>query len=76
MWNKSLTVTPVAIVTLRKILKCLKKKAGRTGIERKNRDHPKYSIGVIGQNTAKSPGGLRRLAVTQTPVKSHQLTLM
>ena len=29
-----------------------------------------------GQNTEKSPGDLRRLAVTQTPVKNHQLTLM
>ena len=29
-----------------------------------------------GQNTEKSPGDLWRLAVTQTPVKYHQLTLM
>ena len=29
-----------------------------------------------GQNTEKSPGDLRRLAVTHTPVKDHQLTLM
>ena len=28
------------------------------------------------QNTEKSPGDLRRLAVIQTPVKNHQLTLM
>ena len=27
-------------------------------------------------NTKKSPGDLRRLAVTQTPVKNHRLTLM
>ena len=34
--------------------------------------------GIIenGQNTEKSPGDLRRLAVTQSPVKDHQLTLM
>ena len=30
----------------------------------------------IGQNTEKSPGDLRRLAVTQTPSKDHQLRLM
>ena len=30
----------------------------------------------IGQNTEKSPGDLRRLAVTQTLVKDHQQTLM
>ena len=29
-----------------------------------------------GQNTEKSPRDLRRLAVTQTPVKNHQLILM
>ena len=29
-----------------------------------------------GQHTEKSPGNLRRLAVTQSPVKDHQLTLM
>ena len=29
-----------------------------------------------GQNTEESPGDLRRLAVTQSPVKDHQLTLM
>ena len=30
----------------------------------------------IGQNTEKSPGDLRKLAVTPTPVKNHQPTLM
>ena len=39
-------------------------------------DRPKYSIVEIGQNTKKSPGDLRRLVVTQTPVKNHQLTLV
>ena len=29
-----------------------------------------------GQNTEKSPGDLRRLVVTQTPVKNHLVTLM
>ena len=31
---------------------------------------------IIGQNTETSPGDLRRLAVTQTQEKNHQLTLM
>ena len=31
---------------------------------------------MIGKNTEKSPGDLRRLAVTQTPVKDHQLRLV
>ena len=39
-------------------------------------DHPKNSIIENGQNTEKGPGDLRRLAVTQIPVKDHQLMLM
>ena len=35
-----------------------------------------HSIIKIGQNTEKSPGDLRRFAVSQTTVKSHQLTLI
>ena len=35
-----------------------------------------YSIIEIGQNTEKSPGDFRRLAVTQNPVRNHELTLM
>ena len=48
------------------------------GIEdlRKNVVHPDQSIVKIGLNTERSPRNLRRLAVTQTPVKDHQLTLM
>ena len=34
------------------------------------------SIVENGQNTKKSPEDLRRLAVTQTPVKNYRLTLM
>ena len=34
------------------------------------------SIAENGQNTETSRGDLRRLVVTQTPVKNHQLTLM
>ena len=39
-------------------------------------DHPNYYIVEKGQNTEKSDGDLSSLAVTQTPVKDHQLTLM
>ena len=38
--------------------------------------HLNYSIIEKGQNTEKSPGDLKRLAVAQIPVKDHQLTLM
>ena len=36
----------------------------------------KLNIIENSQNTEKSPGDFRRLAVAQTPVKNHQLTLM
>ena len=39
-------------------------------------NHPNYGTIENGQNTEKSPGDLRRLAVTQSPVKDHQLKLM
>ena len=35
-------------------------------------DKLNFCIIKIGQNTEKSPGNLRRLAVTQTPVKDSQ----
>ena len=51
----------------------LGKKIGVSGNQWKIRDHTDHSIVKIGQNTAKSPGNLRRLAVTQNPVKDHKL---
>ena len=48
---------------------------GGFGDKMTNGDHPNYSIVEIGQNTKKSPGDLRRLAVTQTPEENHQQTL-
>ena len=44
----------------------LAKRAGRVGNWRTNRDHPNYSTIEVSQNTEKSPGYLRRLAVSQT----------
>ena len=44
--------------------------------KRTSGDDPNYYIIEIGQNTEKSSGDYRRLVVTQTPVKDHQLTLM
>ena len=52
------------------------KGTGGLGNKKSNGDHLNYSIIKIGQNTEKSPGDLRRFAVTQTPVENHQLTLV
>ena len=48
---------------------------GGLGNKRSSGDHPNNSIVEIGQNTKKSTGDLRKLAVTQTPVENYQLTL-
>ena len=45
------------------------------GNKKTSGDHPNYSIVKICQTTKSSPGDLR-LAVTQTPMENHQLTLV
>ena len=49
---------------------------GGLGNKRTSGDHPKYNNINNGQNTEKSSRDLRRIAVTQTPEKDHQLKLM
>ena len=46
------------------------------GNKRTSVDHPNYSMVEIGQNTKKSPRELRRLAVTESLVENHRLTLV
>ena len=65
-----MTVIPSTIGALGTVTKRLVK-----GLEDEWRDHPDYSIVEISQNTKKSAGDLRRLAVSQTPVENHQLRL-
>ena len=48
----------------------------RLGNKRTRGDHLDYRINKIGQNTEKSPGELRRLAVAQNPQENHQLTFV
>ena len=43
------------------------------GNKRTSGDNRNYNIVEIGQNTRKSPGNIRRLIVTQNPMKHHQL---
>ena len=66
------TVIPIVIGAFGTVTKGLLK-----GLEDlKVGDHPNYGIIENGQNTEKSLRELRRLAVSQTPGKSHQLKLM
>ena len=48
---------------------------GRIGNQKLSWDYPDFSIIKIDQNAEKNPKDLKRLTVTQTPVKDHQLTL-
>ena len=75
LWNMKVIVIPIVIGSLGSHQK-IGIGTGRFGNKRTSGDHPNYSIIKIGQNTEKSPEDLRRLAVTQTPVKDHQLMLM
>ena len=54
----------------------ISKRIGELENKRKSEDHPNNSIIEIGQNTEKCPGDVRRLAVPQTPVRNHWLTLV
>ena len=46
------------------------------GNKRTSRDQPNYYMVKIDQNTEKSLGDLRRLVVTQTPIRNHRLTFV
>ena len=52
------------------------KRLGKKNGATKNRDHLDHSIVEIDQNTQKRHGDPTRLAVTQTPVKDHQATVV
>ena len=60
---------------LKKLFRTVPKRQWTGGIKnsRKNQDHPNYSIVEISLNIEKSPGDLRRLAVTQIPVKGSRV---
>ena len=47
------------------------KGAARLGSRKTGLEHPNDNIIENGQNTEKSPGDLRILAVTKTPVNDH-----
>ena len=74
--NMKVTIVPIVIGAFGTITKGLLKRPGGLGSWQTGREYPNDSIAANGQNPETSPGDLRRLAVTQTPVTNHQLTLM
>ena len=75
LWNMTVTIIPIVIGVFVTVTKVIKETGGLESW-RTSEDYPNYYIIENSQNTEKSPGDLRRLAVTQTPVKYHQLKLM
>ena len=71
-----LTIIPIVIGALGTITKVLVQRLEDKEIMGQGKDCPNYSIAEVGQNTNKNPRDLMILAITQTPVKNHQLTLM
>ena len=70
------TIVPIVIGALGTITKGLLKGLEDLDVGGRVETIPNDSIAENGQNPETSPGDLRRLAVTQTPVKNHQLILM
>ena len=70
------TIIPIVIGAFETVTKGLFKGVKHLELGRMSGDHPNCYIIENSQNTEKSPGVLRKLAVTQTPVKKHQLKLI
>ena len=58
-------VIPIVIGALGTVTKRIGERTRELGNKRTIGDNPNYSFVEIGQNTEKSPGNLRRLAVIQ-----------
>ena len=69
LWNMQVTIIPIVIGAFETVTKGLLKGVEDLDGWRTNGDHPDDSIVENCQNTKKSLGDLRRLAVTQTSVK-------
>ena len=76
LWNMKVTMIPIVISALGRVPKELVEGLDDLKIRGRVEDHPKNKIIEIGQNIKESPRDLKRLAVTQTPVENHQLTLV
>ena len=74
-----MTIIPIAIGAFGIVTKGLLKRLEDLEVEGRVetiKNPANHNIVENGQDPEKSPGDLRRFAVTHTPVKDHQLTLM
>ena len=70
------TIIPIVIGAFSTVTKGLLKGLEDLEVNGRLENIQTKSIIENGQNTEKTPGDLRRLAVTQPPLKDHHLTLM
>ena len=71
--NLRVTVIPIVISALGMVSKCLLRELEVLEIGGRIETNQNFSITKISQNTEKSPGHLRRHAVSRTPVKDAGL---
>ena len=76
LWNMKVTFIPIVIGALVTVTEGLLKELEDLEIRGRVETIQNYYSIQNGQNTEKSPGDLRRLAITQTSVKDHQRQLM
>ena len=76
LWNMKVTMIPIVIDALVNRHQRISIRTGGLANNRTSGDRPNYCIIEIGQNTEKSTDDLQRHAVTQSPVRNHQRTLV
>ena len=76
LWNMKVTIVPIVIGAFGTITKGLSKGLEELEVGRRVETIQNDCIAENGQITETRPEHLRRFAVTQTPVKNHQLTRM
>ena len=69
-------VIPIVIGALGPVTKGFGTRIGGLGNNGTRRDYPSYSNIEIAQNTEKSPGDLKRLAITQTISQTSEKPLV
>ena len=76
LWNMKVTVITIIIAALDTVTKRLVKELEGLKIRGQVETIQTIALLKIRQNTKKSPKDFRTLAITQTPVRIHRLTLV
>ena len=76
LWDIKVMRILIVIGALGTVTKGLIRSLGGLGNKRTSEDYLNYSIIEIDHNAKETFGGLKRLAITQTPVENQQLTLV